>query len=430
MLKKKKKHTPELVVVGAGPVGLTAALRAVREGLKVEIFDTAMRTGMHSYGLAIHPNTLDLLEDLGLAQELIAEGNRINTIVLHDAREVLAEIPLKDLECQSSFVLVARQSYLERRLEQKLRDQGVRVAWNHHVRPVKGEPESSDLVPLEIDALERVSSGYAVPESEWVVERTLAYDTPFVIGADGHRSTVRQYLDIDYRRLAEPSVYAVFEFKSNLSETDQMHIVLRDDSTSVLWPLPGGYCRWSFQIPEAGIRLEPREKDRILLGADVGEFPQISDESLDRYIEERAPWFKGAHDEVNWRMVVRFERRLAERFGEGRYWLAGDAAHLTSPVGVQSMNIGMREATTLVERLAPSIKGKESGAALASYNDERLVEWQQLLNLQDRYAAEDSAPQWVKKNTGRLVSSMPVSGAHLEAVLRRIGISRVAMNRQ
>ncbi len=83
----------------------------------------------------------------------------------------------------------------------------------------------------------------------------------------------------------------------------------------------------------------------------------MEEQRLQELIRERAPWFTGAVRNIVWRNVVRFERRLADSFGHGRLWLAGDSAHLTSPVGIQSMNVGLQEGYRLAGALARVLRG-------------------------------------------------------------------------
>ena len=120
-----------------------------------------------------------------------------------------------------------------------------------------------------------------------------------------------------------------------------------DLTTDAVWPLPDGYCRWSFQLADFTAPESSRVKDRIGLQLGTSQFPVLAEENLHALLAERASWFGGRVDEIDWRIVVRFESRLAEGFGNGRLWLAGDAGHMTGPVGMQSMNVGLREANEL-----------------------------------------------------------------------------------
>jgi 2-polyprenyl-6-methoxyphenol hydroxylase-like FAD-dependent oxidoreductase len=152
-------------------------------------------------------------------------------------------------------------------------------------------------------------------------------------------------------------------------------------------------------------------------------FPKLDPEYLHRMIRERAPWFTAEVSKIHWRMAVKFEQRLARSFGSDRCWLAGDAAHMTGPVGGQSMNVGLREAAQLAEILAGNLRGSSSRDALAAYGSQRLNEWQQLLGVGGPHLATvgDVSP-WIADRLERIVPCVPASGVHLAALVRQLGL--------
>ena len=114
---------PEVLVVGAGPVGLVAALFLQQYGVGVEIVDTHQRTTQHSYALAIHPRTLRILEEAGLADALIDAGRKLTKVAYYEGRERRAEIDYSRLASTHPYLLVVRQSLLERTAEEALRQE-------------------------------------------------------------------------------------------------------------------------------------------------------------------------------------------------------------------------------------------------------------------------------------------------------------------
>src|SRR5687768_182335 len=112
---------PEVLVVGAGPVGLVAALFLQQHGVRVEIIDMHQRTTQHSYALAIHPRTLRMLDEAGLSDELIAAGRKLTKVAYYEGRERRAEIDYSRLGSRHPYLLLVRQSLLERAAEQALR---------------------------------------------------------------------------------------------------------------------------------------------------------------------------------------------------------------------------------------------------------------------------------------------------------------------
>jgi 2-polyprenyl-6-methoxyphenol hydroxylase-like FAD-dependent oxidoreductase len=392
----------EALVVGAGPVGLFSALCLTEQGVGVQIVDKDWRTTVHSYALAIHPATLRLLDELGLAGELIEHGYRVNRIGIYRGETRLGEIDLSSLEGPYPFVLVVPQSGLEGALEKRLEGSGVKVLWNHKVMALEPGPDGA---VAEVARMDRVASGYPVARTEWVITKTSRTRADYVVGADGYDSMTRRALGAEYADLGNVETFAVFEFPSPLDLEGEVRLVLGDDTSNVLWPMTGGRARWSFQVHQS-----PAGK--------------LDLEALHEKIRDRAPWFQPLPSEVQWTTTIWFERRLADRFGADRVWLAGDSAHLTGPAGVQSMNIGLREARDLADAVAGALRGG-SEEKLHVYARERQREWRRLLGIEGRLSAAEGAPDWAVENGSRLVPCIPAAGADLDLLLRQVGLEIV-----
>ena len=125
---------PEVLVVGAGPVGLVAALFLEQHGVRVEVVDMHRRTTQHSYALAIHPRTLRVLDEAGLSEPLIGSGRRLTKVAYYEGGERRAEIDYSALRSRHPYLLVLRQSLLERAAEETLRDRELKVLWGHRLQ--------------------------------------------------------------------------------------------------------------------------------------------------------------------------------------------------------------------------------------------------------------------------------------------------------
>jgi 2-polyprenyl-6-methoxyphenol hydroxylase-like FAD-dependent oxidoreductase len=115
---------------------------------------------------------------------------------------------------------------------------------------------------------------------------------------------------------------------------------------------------------------------------------------------------------------------VVDRFGSGRAWLAGDAAHATGPVGVQSMNVGLREAHDLAERISAIVKSGDDLSTLERYDAERRHEWRRLLNLDAGLRPTGPTSAWSGERAERLLPCVPASGEDLDTLLRQAGILR------
>lgn len=416
------RKKPEVLVVGAGPVGLFAALQLAKQGIRVEIIDKDWRTGAHSYALALHPSSLRLFHDLGLLTEVLDQAYLVKTIGIYDSSERQAELQTPGDNPYGGLVAVLRQDVLEALLEEALKSFGVSVLWNHELSDLETLPDKNRVT---VDHLVKETVGYAVAHMEWTIGKTHRLEVPFVIGADGHRSIVRRRLDIGFDPAGQTQHFAVFECKTNADLAHEMKVVFADGTANVLWPMHDGRCRWSFQLLDYAAPEGTRTKDRLTVQLGTGQYPVLSEESFERFLNERAPWFDAMVEEILWRVVVRFERRLATQFGKGRAWLVGDAGHVTGPVGMQSMNVGFSEASQLAGIVGGILRQGESVERLEAYNQGRIDEWNRLLGLQQTFDAGEATSQWVRDHCGELIPCLPASGVELQELAAQLSLQPV-----
>lgn len=426
-----RKHETEVLVVGAGPVGMFTALSLAERGLAVEVLDESWRTTARSYALALHPHSLELLDGLGLAEELVAEGHRVDSVAFYEGRERCADLSLAELPGGFPFLLVLPQDRLERALSRRLKEKGVAVRWNRRLAGFEQHlSEGGGRVVSQVEELGKESVGYGLGGSDWVVEERSRVLSDFVVGADGHRSAVRRLLGLDFEKAAPAGtagdeVFAVFEVEAEPVALREVRVVFTEDTANVLWPLAESRERWTFQLrdPEGLVAQRTKGRLAVQLGGDV--FPYLDRDDLGRLVAERAPWSGDGpgRGELSWSVAVRFERRLASEFGRGRVWLAGDAAHLTGPVGVQSMNVGFHEGHELAWRMAEVVHGDAGDELLEEYGRERRTVWRRLLSLDGEPRLEPGAPDWVHRHGARLVACLPASGDDLTELARRVGLS-------
>jgi 2-polyprenyl-6-methoxyphenol hydroxylase-like FAD-dependent oxidoreductase len=412
------RNKPEVLVVGAGPTGLCAALALAKRRIRVQIIEKASRTGAHSYALALHAQSLRIFEKFGLLAPVLEKGIKISHIGVYEGATRKAEIRLRQDGADAASLVVLPQNTLEALLEGVLRDCGVSVLWNHELSQLALQ---SDKVVATINTLEQESMGYAVARSEWVVAKSTTLEVPFVIGADGHRSRVRRSLGIEFPEIAPAQQYAVFEFQSDLDLRDEVRIVLGKTTTDVLWPLPGRSFRWSFELAENGTPQVIQMNNHPALAIDGAAYPLLSDDGLRKLIAERAPWFTGSIEASDWRIAVRFEHRLANTFSKDRVALAGDAAHLTGPIGVQSMNAGLAEANDLAGVVAESLHYGELHPCLESYGQHSLARWRHLGQVGSLQCSATTDP-WICERRDRILPCLPASGPDLPPLAKQLGL--------
>ena len=346
----------EVLVAGAGPVGMFTALRLAESGIAVQLIDQESRTAGRSYACALHPRTLQLLDEAGVAREAIQRGQRIETVAFYEGPLRRAEVKLSRLPGAFPFVLVLPQSILEDLLEKKLKERGVKVHWNHRL----AELAMKDGAAIAgIEEMSMAGKGYSVVDFQLEVEGTGSVRADFVVGADGQNSTVRQRLGLASDKAGAPEFFTVYEVETEAELPPEMRIVFHEQTLSVLWPLAPGKCRWTFQWSQADTPSDFPQKDRNRFT--IAETPGEKDSrhQVQRLLAARAPWFQAGIRDIGWGADIQFEHRVARQFGRERAWLAGDAAHQTGPVGMQSMNMGMREGAALAAKLKQILRERD-----------------------------------------------------------------------
>jgi 2-polyprenyl-6-methoxyphenol hydroxylase-like FAD-dependent oxidoreductase len=319
-----------ILVVGAGPVGLMAACELLRRGAQVRIVDCAETPTDKSKALGMHARTLELLDTMGIADRFVAAGRKIHgTNAFADGKRIV-HVELHDIKSPFPFVLAIPQADTERLLAERLAELGARVE--------RGAKLAS-LAQDEGGVTATIHRGGAAEAARF----------SWVVGCDGAHSTVRHELGLSFDGVPyeERFVLADVVMECDLPE-DEVSAFLAPDGVAAFFPLPAG--RW-----------------RLIFEAAIDE-PTADD--VARLLRERgAPPVVIRH--THWIAAFRIHRRMVPRYRERRGFVAGDAAHIHSPVGGQGMNTGMQDAFNLAWKLALVESGAARPSLLDSYDAER-----------------------------------------------------------
>lgn len=387
-------RSTELLIVGAGPVGLLAGLCAAEAGIDAVIVDHTYRGFGRGYAALLHPATMRLLDGVGVGSALRAVGREIKKIGIR-----VDDAPRVELELPSPAVAVS-QSALEDALLAALRRTNVQVLSPCEAGPLQQEARG---VRVRVVRRELVTFGSPGYYSDWEPVESYTVNASYVLGADGYDSRVRSAIGVEVAKLGETETFAMFEVPSHPDASDAFELGFSGGLASAVVPLASTRARLGFQI-DGGLDAEP-DAARLhdLIGA-------------------RAPWFRDGLMRVDWSTVIHFERRLVRRFGSGRVWLAGDAAHVTSPLGAQSMNLGLAEAADLVAHLDACLKRGSSEETLNGYGSEHQREWHKLLGYHVKFDVLPHAPSWLARHARDVSPVLPASGADLREILRQLGL--------
>jgi len=411
----------DALVVGAGPVGLLAAWNMARSGLTVEIIDRAWRSSAQSYACGLHAATVEQLIDLGLGDPLLEAGLRIDTVAFYEGATRKAEIRPARTVGRNPQWLVLPQDRLEEILEDALRELGVRVRWGHRLDDLHN---TDGCVLATVEKLALTSVGYPYARSEEMVASATDVEAAYVVGADGAESHVRQILGIGWEPKGAPCTYEVLEMDGLAPCAQEIRIGTGAGTADVYWPQQGAVARWSLEVTakEPPIPERPTKERRTVVLLDDDTDASTRQQLADR-LKERAPWFDSGIREIEWRTLVTFKPGRAKSFGIGRVWLAGDAGHQAHPIGMQSMNVGLREALDLAGRITGLLRNGAEPGTLHAYNNGRIGEWDLLLGGGESIVPQASASAWAKAQRKRLLSWIPGSGDELPGYLVQLGFA-------
>jgi 2-polyprenyl-6-methoxyphenol hydroxylase-like FAD-dependent oxidoreductase len=411
---KSHRHSTEVLVVGAGPVGMAAGIFLSERGIPFTIMDEEWRSAQHNYALTLHSSTLKLLSEIGLVKDVLENGCRIDTIGLYEGGVRHAEIRFSDLKTEYPFLVVLPQSFLEEILERRLKERGTEISWNRQITNLEFTEES---VKAKIEELGEESCGYAIATSETVVDRESLIDARFVIGADGHDSQIRRSLELPFDSVGPAELYAVMEFETAVLPRNEMRILFSGSKSGVIWPIPGKLFRGMFRLNDDDFQTAQNfQGPQYSVTTGNKSYPNLPERIALEIVEKHAPSLTGTIPSITWSIVARFEQRLARSFGSGRSWLCGDAVHTAGPIGVQSTNAGFREAYDLVSAIS-QIRSGESLDRLDKYGHERLVEWRQMRGLDTNVEIELQENTWVADHKSEILKHLPGTGPEIEQLL-------------
>jgi 3-(3-hydroxy-phenyl)propionate hydroxylase len=310
-----------VIVVGAGPVGLTAALALGHRGIPTVLLAAEPELVMELRGSTFHPPTLDLLDEFGVVPRMIDVGLKAPTWQFRDRETgpvATFDLSLLAGDTNHPYRVQCEQWKLMRFLEEELRKlPGSDIRFGHEVTSVQPDDES-------VTVTAQTPSG------------PVSLSGRYVVAADGARSAVRRSLAVDFEGFTYPELFLIastdFRFEDRLTDIAYVNYIADPLEWLVLLRVPD---LWRVLVPA------PDNSDREQL---------LSDDSLQQVLQRvvaRPEPYRIAH-----RSVYHVHQRVAKCFRHGRVLLAGDAAHINNPLGGMGMNGGIQDAFNLSDKLA------------------------------------------------------------------------------
>ncbi len=328
MVVAQQKELP--LIVGAGPVGLAAALFLARGGVRVRIVERRSHPSVESRALAVNPRTMEILEPTGVTEKMLERGVRIHGGQFRFGSKHSGEISFDGIHPRYPFMLALSQAVTEKLLEEALEAAGGRVERNVELTSCRNEPGCVEVVlrgneePAEL----RSAANYgAEPSSEFfAAERSSAgstesYVCPWMLGADGAHSRARETVGLSFDGSSVDREWYLADVPLETS---------LDEERAQIWFLDDGGFVFCIRV----VADKREESAGPKLWRVIANLPNPI--SL-------LPDSKQAGPPV-WESKFKVAHRIAERLQKGRVFLAGDAAHIHSPIGARGMNLGIEDA--------------------------------------------------------------------------------------
>src|SRR5215831_7044699 len=332
-----------VIVVGAGPTGLMLACELATAGVRCRLLERRAEQPNITRAFAVHARTLELLDARGLADDLVPRGVPVREI--QPARG--ADIDLRELDTRFPMVLIAPQSATEHVLADRAAALGVEIVRGADVTGLRQDAERV-LVQLGDGGTEAAS---------------------YAVGCDGAHSTIRRLLGIDF-----------------VGKQYQTHILLADvrlarpPEEALFARTSGAGAGIAVPLGDGWYRAIAWDRLREQVPLDV---PLPIDEMRGAFARIAGTDF--GMTEQRWSSRFLSERRQARHYRIGRVFLAGDAAHVHSPLGAQGMNTGIQDAMNLGWKLGAAVGGWAPAGLLDSYEEERHPVGAQVLRLTDGF---------------------------------------------
>ncbi len=390
-----------VLIAGAGPVGLVAAAQLVRQKISVTVLEAGNDLSGESRASTFHPPTLDMLDDLGVARQLIDEGLKAPKLQYRSKKDgVIAQFDFGEIadRTRHPYRVQSEQFKLTRILLEHLRNAShFRIEFGARLENVR---QDNDGVQVSV----RVGDREEIRTGRWL------------IGADGARSEVRRSLGIEFEGFTWPEHFLVlstsFDFDAVISDLVSVNYVADPECWQFLLRIPGMW-RVMFPVPQ-----------------DVGDEAALTPEFGQSLLARVVPGVKSF--EILHTTLYRVHQRVAKQFRLGRAFLAGDAAHINNPLGGMGMNGGIHDAINLTSRLAAVCRGEAADHELDRYDAQRRlvtlesVQTQTIQNKRDLEAKDEQSQAEFRDRLRGIAADPSARKNYLERVsmiasLRRAG---------
>ncbi len=317
---------PSLIIVGAGPTGLTAAIEVARRGGSVTILERNAGPTDESRAVGVNQQSLRLLAESGAAKQILSNSETLRAARIMFEDRLLARLELPQPATAPPPMVALPQSKTERILVEALSQYGVTPGWN---TAVSGVEQTADSATAILESGERISADY-------------------LLGAGGSRSIVRKALDIPFRGKKYDADWSLMDVVVDWPFPDEQACGFLYRNGAVMFVITLGNGRYRA----------------------ISDHPQVEDR-----LAARMPI-----KQVLWKNDFTVSLRSVTQYGKGRVWIAGDAAHVHTPVGGMGMNLGIEDACDFAETICTN----QPAPDFTSFEKRRLKSAARVLRVSDR----------------------------------------------
>lgn len=332
--------TGTVLIIGAGPAGMMAAIELSRFGIPVRLIEKTAKPADTSRAVTIQPRTLELLQQRGLTEKLVPQGNKVVAASVYGAGKRVFRLDFEGVDSEYNYELLVSQATTEQVMRDALDKAGVVIERERTLISFAQPERHGDITAV-------------LEHADGTLEK---FACLYMIDCEGAHSIARSTLGLEFEGKTLQENYALGDLyiDGDIPETD-LNIFSSEHGFMGLFPMGDGRFRLiasnPFSKPEKGTE------------------PAV--EELQRIYDQRSHIPAHFHD-MTWSSWFRINSRMVDEMQKGQIFLGGDSAHIHSPAGGQGMNTGMQDMMNLGWKLAMVIKGKAKPELLKTYTPERV----------------------------------------------------------
>ena len=330
----------KVLIVGAGPAGMMAAIELSRFGIPVRLIEKSAKAADTSRAVTIQPRTLELFQQRGLAEKLVSQGNKVTAASVYGDGKRVFRLDFEGVDSEYNYELLVSQATTEQVMRDALTAAGVVIERERTLISFAQPERNGDITAV-------------IEHADGTLEKTAC---AYMIDCEGAHSLARATLGLEFegKTLAENYALGDLHLEGNVPESD-LNIFSSEHGFMGLFPMGGGRFRLIASNPFSN--------------PDKGTEPAL--EELQRIYDQRSHIPARFHD-LTWSSWFRINSRMVNEMQKGMIFLGGDSAHIHSPAGGQGMNTGMQDMINLCWKLALVIKGDAKPELLKTYTPERV----------------------------------------------------------